>query len=60
LLGVLFHFGIGDAGFKALFAIPIIFFSSTVAAHALIRGAYHFGAKLDKRTVKDDYKEALK
>ena len=57
------HFFISDStmeGIKALIAIPILFFSATVAAHALIRGAYHFGAKLDKRTVKDDYKEAVK
>jgi multicomponent Na+:H+ antiporter subunit G len=60
LLGAFFHFGFSDGGFKALIAIPILFFSATVAAHALIRGAYRFGAKLDKRTVKDDYKEALK
>jgi multicomponent Na+:H+ antiporter subunit G len=60
LLGTFFHFGIGAAGFKALVAIPILFFSATVAAHALIRGSYRFGAKLDKRTVKDDYKEVVK
>jgi multicomponent Na+:H+ antiporter subunit G len=60
LLGAFFHFGFNDGGFKALIAIPILFFSATVAAHALIRGAYRFGAKLDKRTVKDDYKEAVK
>jgi multicomponent Na+:H+ antiporter subunit G len=60
LLGVFFHFGFSAAGFKALVAIPVLFFSATVAAHALIRGAYHFGAKLDKRTVKDDYKEVVK
>ncbi len=58
LLGVLFHFGISDAGSKAVVAIPILFFSSTVAAHALIRGSYHFGIKLGKKSVKDDYKEA--
>lgn len=60
LLGALFHFGITAAGIKALIAIPILFFSATVAAHALIRGAYLFGTKLDKRTVKDDYKEVVK
>lgn len=60
LLGVFFHFGFTDAGFKALIAIPILFFSSTVAAHALIRGAYHFGTKLDERSVKDDYKDVVK
>ena len=60
LLAAVFHFGITAAGFKALVAIPILFFSATVAAHALIRGAYRFGTKLDKRTVKDDYKEVVK
>jgi multicomponent Na+:H+ antiporter subunit G len=60
LLGALFHFGFTAAGVKALIAIPILFFSATVAAHALIRGAYRFGTKLDKRTVKDDYKEVVK
>ena len=60
LLGALIHFGISSAGLKALIAIPILFFSATVAAHALIRGAYHFGTELDRRTVKDDYKEVVK
>lgn len=60
LFGVVLHFGISDAGAKALVAIPILFFGSTVAAHALIRGTYHFGIKLGKKTVKDDYKEAVK
>lgn len=60
LVGVIIHFGFNDAGFKALFAIPVLFFSATVAAHALIRGAYHFGTGMDKRSVKDDYKEVIK
>jgi multicomponent Na+:H+ antiporter subunit G len=60
LLGVMIHFGISGAGFRALVAIPILFFTATVAAHALVRGAYHFGAKLDKRSVKDDYREEVK
>jgi len=60
LLGVMFHFGISDAGVKAIIAIPVLFFSSTVAAHALIRGSYHFGIKLGKKSVKDDYNEVVK
>lgn len=60
LLGVVVHFGIGSAGFRALVAIPILFFTATVAAHALVRGAYHFGTRPDKRTMKDDYREAVK
>jgi multicomponent Na+:H+ antiporter subunit G len=60
LAGVIFHFGVSDAGVKALVAIPILFFSSTVAAHALIRGTYRFGVKLSDKSVKDDYKNAVK
>lgn len=59
LVGVIIHSGISDAGTKALIAIPVLFFSSTVAAHALIRGAYHFGTKLSDKTIKDDYKEEV-
>jgi multicomponent Na+:H+ antiporter subunit G len=60
LLGVVFHFGLSDAGTKALIAIPILFLGSTVAAHALIRGTYLFGIKLGDKSVKDDYKDAVK
>jgi len=60
LVGVLFHFGFNDAGVKALIAIPILFFASTVSAHALIRGAYHFGIKLGEKSIRDDYKDAVK
>jgi multicomponent Na+:H+ antiporter subunit G len=58
LIGVLFHFGLSGTGIKALIAIPLIFFSATVAAHALVKGAYKSGIKLGKKSVKDDYKEA--
>jgi multicomponent Na+:H+ antiporter subunit G len=60
LVGVIFHFGLSDAATKALVAIPILFFGSTTAAHALIRGTYHFGIKLGDKSVRDDYKEAVK
>jgi multicomponent Na+:H+ antiporter subunit G len=59
-VGVLVHFGFTDAGIKALIAIPLLFFSSTVAAHALIRGTYHFGVKMSDKSIKDDYKGAVK
>jgi multicomponent Na+:H+ antiporter subunit G len=57
LAGVLIHFGFDSAGMKALIAIPLLFFSSTVAAHALIRGTYHFGVKMSDKSVRDDYKD---
>lgn len=58
LLGVLFHFGLTDTGIKALIAVPLIFFSATVAAHALVKGAYKSGIKLGDKSVIDDYKDA--
>ena len=60
LLGVVVHFGIIDTGVKALVAIPLLFFGATVAAHALVRGAYHAGIKLGDKSVKDDYKDVVK
>jgi multicomponent Na+:H+ antiporter subunit G len=57
LVGVLFHFGISNAGIKAIIAIPLLFFAATVAAHALIRGTYHFGVKMSDKSVRDDYKD---
>jgi multicomponent Na+:H+ antiporter subunit G len=58
MLGVSLSFGLDDTGIKALIAIPLIFFTATVAAHALVKGAYKFGIKLGDKSVKDDYKEA--
>lgn len=60
LIGVVFHYGINEAGIKAIIAIPILFFAATVAAHALVKGAYIFGVKLGDKSVKDDYKDVEK
>lgn len=60
LIGVLFHFGFTEGGIKAIIAIPLLFFSATVAAHALVKGAYIFGIKLGDKSVKDDYKDVPK
>ena len=55
LLALLVKYGFTELGVKALVSIPIIFFASTVAAHSLIRGSYHYGIKLWKKTVDDKY-----
>ena len=60
LAGVLFWFGFSDAGVKALVAIPLLFLASTVGAHSLIRGMYHFGIKLGEKSIRDDYKESIR
>ena len=58
LLGLIVYYGFNEIGVKALIAIPLLFFAATVAAHALIRGAYLFGVRLGDKSVKDDYKKA--
>ena len=60
LLSLVFFFGFSEIGVKALVAIPLLFFSATVSAHALARGSYIFGVGLDRRSVKDDYKDRNK
>ncbi len=58
LLGLLVLYGFNEIGVKALVAIPLLFFSATVAAHALVRGAYLSGVEMDARTIVDHYKAA--
>ena len=60
MLALFLHYGFTAVGIKALIAIPLLFFASTVGAHALIRGSYKFGIKLTDKTVIDDYKEVEK
>jgi len=60
LFGVFLHFGFTSTGVKALVGIPLLFLVSTVAAHSLARGAYVFGIKLCKKSVKDDYRNIIK
>lgn len=60
LLDVLIHYGFVEIGVKALIAIPLLFFSATVGAHALVKGSYNAGIKLGNKSVKDDYKEEAK
>jgi multicomponent Na+:H+ antiporter subunit G len=55
LLGVLVWFGFVNIGIKALVAIPLLFFTSTVGAHALAKGSYKFGIRLGEKSVHDDY-----
>jgi multicomponent Na+:H+ antiporter subunit G len=57
LLGVLARYGLTDTGIKALVAIPLLFFTATVAAHALAKGSYRFGIRLGEKSVHDDYKD---
>jgi multicomponent Na+:H+ antiporter subunit G len=57
LLSLLVKYGFSEIGVKALVAIPLLFFASTVAAHALVKGAYFFGVKLGDKSVIDEYSD---
>jgi len=55
LLSLVIRYGFTESGIKGLLAIPILFFASTVGAHALIRGSHIFGIKLWEKSIIDDY-----
>ncbi len=57
LFGLFLIYGFTGVGIKALICIPIIFFSATVAAHALIRGSHIAGIKMWDKSVVDHYAE---
>ena len=59
MLSLVFKYGFSEIGLKALVAIPLLFFAATVAAHALVKGAYHFGVKLGGGSVMDEYKDEI-
>ncbi len=57
LFSLVIRFGISEPGIKGLFAIPVLFFTSTVGAHALIRGSHIFGIKLWEKSIIDEYRK---
>jgi multicomponent Na+:H+ antiporter subunit G len=59
MLSLVFKYGFSEIGIKALVAIPLLFFAATVAAHALVKGAYSFGVRLGEGSVIDEYKEEM-
>ncbi len=59
LLGVFVRYGFTEIGIKALISIPLLFLASTVAAHSLARGAYHYGFPMWEKSVVDDYKDQV-
>lgn len=60
LLSIVAHYGLNDFGIKALIALPFLFFTSTIAAHALVRGSYISGIKLWDKSVIDEYADEMK
>jgi multicomponent Na+:H+ antiporter subunit G len=55
LISLVIRYGFTESGLKGLLAVPILFFTSTVGAHALIRGSHIFGIKLWDKSIIDDY-----
>jgi multicomponent Na+:H+ antiporter subunit G len=55
LISLVIRYGFTESGIKGLLAIPILFFASTVSAHALIRGSHIFGIKLWEKSIIDEY-----
>ena len=61
LIAVINHCGILSAtAIKAIDCIVFILVTSPTAAHAIARGAYHFGVKLWDKSVVDKYKDRIK
>lgn len=57
MFGIFLMEGFNAAGIKALIAIPLIFMTAAVAAHALARGAHLFGVRLWQGSVCDKYEK---
>ena len=57
LLSLVIRYGFNDIGIKALIAIPVLFFTSTSGAHALLRGSHISGFKMWEKSVADHYRD---
>jgi multicomponent Na+:H+ antiporter subunit G len=58
LIGASVYLGIGPAGVKALVCMLFVLVTSPTAAHAMARGAYKSGVRMEKPIVVDRYAEA--
>lgn len=57
LLGIIFMYGFGSLGFKALIGIVFIILASPTAAHAIARASHRSRIPLAKISVVDKYEE---
>jgi multicomponent Na+:H+ antiporter subunit G len=58
LIGACVYSAMGPTGAKALACMVFVLVTSPTAAHAIARGAYRAGVKLEPPTVVDKYGEA--
>lgn len=59
MLSLVIRYGFNDLGVKGLLAIPVLFFTSTAGAHALLKGSHLAGFKLWEKSVVDHYEEDI-
>lgn len=55
MIGIFFIKGFSPMGIKALICGAVLLLTSPVAAHALMKGSLHFGTKMWKGTILDQY-----
>jgi len=58
LFGAFVMFPLSQEGLKALLCIVFLLLTAPTAAHAIARGAYHYGVPLWEGSVVDKYREA--
>ena len=59
LISLVIRYGFNDIAIKGLIAIPVLFFTSTSGAHALLKGSHISGFRMWDKSVADHYTEDL-
>jgi multicomponent Na+:H+ antiporter subunit G len=57
MLSLVVRYGFNDIAIKGLIAIPVLFFTSTAGAHALLKGSHISGFKMWEKSVVDHYSD---
>jgi len=57
MLSLVIRYGFTDIGIKGLIAIPVLFFTSTAGAHALLKGSHISGIGMWEKSVADHYRD---
>jgi multicomponent Na+:H+ antiporter subunit G len=57
MLSLVVRYGLNDIAIKGLLAIPVLFFTSTAGAHALLKGSHDSGFPMWEKSVVDHYNE---
>ena len=60
MFGIFVIKGFSPSGLKALLCMIFVLLTAPTGAHALAKGAYMYGVRLWKKSVKDDYSQVYK